>query len=244
MNVRFLARVEGPVSGMSCGGSSTRPWTTARPADCSRPLRGACVKLLVIDDHPVVLEGLVALLRHSEPSWSVLQAQSAADGLDILHAHESIAVVLLDLAMPGLSGVDAIDAFRNARPDLAIIVISARETAEEVRQALAHGARGFIPKSSRPQTLLAAVRLVLGGEIYVPPAILATEAVQDRSSKLTPRQLEILDALSEGRSNKDIAVTFGLSEKTVKAHISAIFRALGVVNRTQAAAARRVKGAR
>ena len=146
--------------------------------------------------------------------------------------------------MPGLSGVEAIDAFRNARPDLAIIVISARETAEEVRRALAHGARGFIPKSSRPQTLLAAVRLVIGGEIYVPPAILGNEAVQDRSSQLTPRQLEILDALSEGSSNKDIAATFGLAEKTVKAHVSAIFRALGVVNRTQAAAARRAKGAR
>jgi two-component system nitrate/nitrite response regulator NarL len=202
------------------------------------------VKLLVIDDHPVVLEGLVALLRHSEPSLTVLQAQSAADGLEILHANEYISAVLLDLAMPGLSGVDAIDAFRNARPDLAIIVISARETANEVRQALAHGARGFIPKSSRPQTLLAAVRLVLGGEIYVPPAILGPEASQDRSPKLTPRQLEILDALSEGSSNKDIAAMFGLAEKTVKAHVSAIFRALGVVNRTQAAAAHRARPAR
>ena len=200
------------------------------------------MKLLVVDDHPVVLEGLVALLQHSDLTLEVLQAADAAGGLALVHAHPDLAAVLLDLAMPGLSGLEAIDAFRHARPNLAIAVISARETADEVRRALAHGARGFIPKSSRPHTLLAAVRLLLAGEVYVPPAILAQpEPAAENGAKLTPRQLEILDALSDGRSNKDIATQFGLAEKTVKAHVSAIFRVLGVVNRTQAAAAHRGK---
>ena len=196
------------------------------------------MKVLVIDDHPVVLEGLVGLLRHSDPALDVLQAASADAGLAVLHAHPDLAAVLLDLAMPGLSGLQAIDAFRAASPDLAVIVISALETAEQVRRALAHGARGYIPKSSRPQTLLAAVRLVLAGETYIPPVILG-EVGPLPAAKLTQRQVEILDALSDGLSNKEIAAALGVADKTVKAHVSAIFRVLGVVNRTQAAAAHR-----
>ena len=198
------------------------------------------MKVLVIDDHPVVLEGLVALLRHSDASMTVLQAAGAEDGLVTLNREPDLDAVLLDLAMPGLSGFQAVDAFRNASPDLAVIVISALETAEQVRRALAHGARGFIPKSARPQTLLAAIRLVLSGETYIPPTILG-DAVAIPSTKLTQRQHEILEALSEGRSNKEIAAALGVSEKTVKAHVSAIFRVLGVVNRTQAAAAHRAR---
>ena len=202
------------------------------------------MKILVIDDHPVVLEGLVALLRHSDADRAVLQAASASDGLAVLQAHPDIAAVLLDLAMPGLSGFHAVDAFRLANPELTVIVISAQETADQVRRALAHGARGFIPKSSRPQTLLAAVRLVLSGEIYIPPAILGAVGPAP-PAKLTQRQVEILDALSDGQSNKEIGASLGVAEKTVKAHVSAIFRIMGVVNRTQAAAAnRRVPPAR
>ena len=213
-------------------------WRNSREA---QPELGSWpLKILVIDDHPVVLEGLTALLSTAADGLAVLRASNATDGLSVLEAQPDLDAILLDLAMPGLSGSQAIDAFRAAAPDLAIIVISALETAEQVRLALAHGARGFIPKSSRPQTVLAAIRLVLAGETYIPPTILGEVGVP-QDAKLTQRQVEILGALSEGQSNKEIAAALGVAEKTVKAHVSAIFRILGVVNRTQAAAAYRAK---
>ena len=200
---------------------------------------GSGAKLLVIDDHPIVREGLAAVLRSA--GMAVLQAPGAEEALALVAAHPDIVAATLDLAMPGLSGLAAVDALLAATPALAVIVISAREGEDDVRRALARGVRGYIPKSSRPQTLLAAVSLVLSGEVYVPPLLLGQDEAPSPSpgspARLTPRQVEVLDAVCAGQSNKQIAIGLGLSDKTVKAHVSAIFRSLGVVNRTQAAAA-------
>jgi two-component system, NarL family, nitrate/nitrite response regulator NarL len=210
------------------------------------------MKLLIVDDHPVLRDGLAALLAQAGPDTAVLQARDAREGLALVESHPDLDLIILDLAMPGMKGLQALAEFGRKRPDLPVIVLSSSEDPKDVRQALASGALGYVPKSASQQVLLSAVRLVLNGDLYIPPLILGepSSAVERRSDGaghnsrrlLTTRQVEILVLLSEGKPNKTIAATLTLSEKTVKAHISAIFKTLNVVNRTQAAVAGREAG--
>jgi DNA-binding NarL/FixJ family response regulator len=210
------------------------------------------MKLLIVDDHPMVREGLAAFLEQLGPDTAVLQAGDASGALALAAEHADLDVVILDLALPGLDGLSAIAEFGRSCPQLPVIVLSASEDAQQARSALARGALGYVPKSASRHALLSAIRLVLNGEIYVPPLVLgnsespkpAARAVRTSSDqpRLTDRQIDVLRRLSEGHANKTIARDLDLSEKTVKAHVSAIFRALNVVNRTQAAAAGRVAG--
>jgi two-component system, NarL family, nitrate/nitrite response regulator NarL len=210
------------------------------------------MKLLVVDDHPVLRGGLCALLLQIEKDVILLQAGSAEEGLSLVAQNPDLDIVILDIAMPGMDGLQAIAEFGRLRPDLPVIVLSSSESPKDVRQALAQGALGYIPKSANQHTLLAAVRLVMNGDLYVPPLILdeadSARLPHFRSREsggkpvLTDRQVVVLRSLSEGRSNKEIAFKLGLSEKTVKAHITAVFKILNVVNRTQAAAAGRENG--
>jgi DNA-binding NarL/FixJ family response regulator len=211
------------------------------------------MKLLIVDDHAVVREGIAALLRLSEPGVEVLQAASGADGLELAQSHPDLDVVMLDLAMPGLDGLSALAEFSRRRPDLPVIVLSASEDPAGVRRALHAGALGYVPKSASPTTLISAVKWVLSGEVYLPRFMRETlyppppppgdpAASADGISALTERQREVLRQVTLGLSNKEIARAFCLSEKTVKAHVGAIFKALGVVNRTQAAGVARKAG--
>lgn len=210
------------------------------------------MKLLVVDDHPIMRDGLAAVLAQLGPDATVLQAGDAAEALAVIGRHADLDAVVLDLALPGMDGLRAITEFGRARPELPVLVVSASEDARDVREALAKGALGYVPKSAAQRTLLFAIRLVLNGEVYVPPLVLSesstpasAEPVCEAGSVrqgMTDRQIEVLRRLSEGQSNKAIARMLGLSEKTVKAHVTAIFRALNVVNRTQAAAAGRQTG--
>jgi len=210
------------------------------------------VKLLVVDDHPVMRDGIAALLAQFGPDTVVLQAGDATSALQTAAAHADLDVGILDLGLPGMGGMRALTEFGRAWPDLPVVVVSASEDARDAREALAKGALGYVPKSAGHRTLLSAIRLVLDGELYVPPLLLSDspppagfesrgEAGHERTT-LTDRQIEVLRRLSQGQPNKAIARDLGLSEKTVKAHITAIFRALNVVNRTQAAAAGRDAG--
>lgn len=195
--------------------------------------------MLVVDDHAVLRQGLAALLIDSGAAREVLHAGDQAEGLALLALHSDLDAVLLDLKLPDSEGLGAISAIAQLAPSVPIIIVTASEDPIDVRRALELGALGYVPKSASPETLLSAIRLVLSGAIYVPPLMLdATEPdASVRASTLTPRQTEILAAIAGGGSNRDIGQMFGLSEKTVKAHISAIFRTLGVTSRTQAAAA-------
>jgi two-component system nitrate/nitrite response regulator NarL len=182
----------------------------------------------------------------------VLQARDATEGIAFLERDIDLDIVILDLAMPGMNGLQAISEFARKRPDVPVIILSSSEDPRDVRAAIAAGALGYVPKSASQQVLLSAVRLVLNGNLYIPPLILdePSHAIERRlagtdgnsGSSLTTRQIEILVLLSEGKPNKTIAAALTLSEKTVKAHISAIFKALNVVNRTQAAVAGREAG--
>jgi DNA-binding NarL/FixJ family response regulator len=202
------------------------------------------MKLLIVDDHAVVREGLAAMLRHAEAISSILQADGGEPGLAIAREHADLAMIILDLTMPGMAGTEAIAAFGAARPDVPIIVLSASESRADAQAALDAGALGYVPKSASSKTLLLALNLVLQGEMYLPPLLLggAPERRPAGLPALTERQTDVLVMLAKGGSNKDIARALRLSDKTVKAHVSAIFRALNVSNRTQAAHAAREAG--
>ena len=209
------------------------------------------MKLLIVDDHAVVREGIAALLQQAHAGSVIVQARDLGDAIVLATAHADLDAVLLDLRMPGVSGTAAIAELARRFPAVPIIVLSSSEDPAEVRAALAAGALGYVPKSARPQALLSALQIVLAGEIYVPPLMLAAVSAPPMAraseapaaaGKLTERQLEVLDQLVLGLSNKDIGHALALSEKTVKAHVTAIFRALQVVNRTQAARVARQRG--
>lgn len=205
------------------------------------------MNILIVDDHPVFRDGFAMLLQHVGEETVVHQAGNVAEGLQLIAAHPEIDVLMLDLFMPSGGGFPAIAEFGRARRDLPIIVLSSSEDPKVVRRALAMGALGYVPKSASPQVLLSAINLVLNGDIYVPPLILAggpgnEGVVPEISDALTRRQIDVLCLLAEGLPNKTIATRLELSEKTVKAHVTAIFRALRVVNRTQAASAGRAAG--
>jgi two-component system nitrate/nitrite response regulator NarL len=206
----------------------------------------AAMKLLIVDDHPVLRAGLAAMLRQLGEDTEVLQACDAAQGLSAADTHADLDAVLLDLSMPGMDGMSAIREFGKRRPDVPVIVLSSSEDPNDVRRALASGALGYIPKSARPETFLSALRFVLQGNVYVPPLMLAASEAQRGSgaapqalSRLTERQVEVLKLLCRDLSNKEIGRALGLSDKTVKAHITAIFRTLNVVSRSQAVSAAR-----
>jgi two-component system, NarL family, nitrate/nitrite response regulator NarL len=210
------------------------------------------MKLLIVDDHAVLREGLAALLQQIGPDTTVVQAQDANEAITLLGGHPDLDVVVLDLVMPGMNGLDALSEFGRTRPDLPVIVLSSSEDPLDVRKALAAGALGYVPKSAGQRVLLSAIQLVMNGELYVPPLVLegnrgSAQSIGYRTGNrsgqaLTARQVEILKFLSEGAPNKLIAKVLGLSEKTVKAHITAIFKTLNVENRTQAAVAGRNAG--
>jgi DNA-binding NarL/FixJ family response regulator len=201
------------------------------------------MKFLIIDDHPMLRQGVAAVLRDLQAGVAVLEADDGAAALALASQHADLACALVDLRLVGLSGLETVSQLHQARPLLPVIMLSASEDPADVRAALAAGARGYCPKSAGHATLLAAVRLVLAGEIYLPPFMAtAPAAPAEPPAPLTSRQLEVLRLLCEGRPNKDIARHLGMQEKTVKTHVTAIFRSLGVVSRAQAAIAARKAG--
>ena len=196
------------------------------------------MKLLIVDDHPVVRDGLSKLLTSSADDIEVLQAGDCGAGVATAAAHPDLDAIFMDLNLPGLCGPDAVREFGRRCPAVPVIVLSSSEDANDVRSALAAGALGYVPKSASVPTLMAALHLVLSGEIYLPPLLLtATETPGGAAPALTERQMDVLRLLADGQANKQIARTLDIAEKTVKVHVSAIFRFLNVDNRTQAVTA-------
>ena len=203
------------------------------------------MKILIVDDHPVFREGLAAILAQADTGATVFQAADSGQALACVADQPGLDLVLLDLRIPGVTGLSALDEIARARRSLPVVVLSSSEDPRDARQALAHGAMGYIPKSASAQTLKAALHMVLNGDVYVPPLVLGQPegaAHAPSPDRLTPRQVEVLRKLGGGVSNKVIAMDLALSEKTVKAHVTAIFKALGVISRTQAVARARETG--
>jgi two-component system, NarL family, nitrate/nitrite response regulator NarL len=204
------------------------------------------MKILVVDDHPMFREGLAGVLRQWPPVSSVLQASDGEPALALVAEQPDLAAAIVDLRMSGTGGLVVVAQLRRLRPDLPVLVLSSSEDPEDVRRALAAGAAGYCPKSAAPATLLAALQLVLAGEVYVPPLMAQAPAAPPSpvgdGSGLTPRQREVLQQLCQGQTNKQIARILDMQEKTVKGHVSAIFKALNVVHRLQAIEAARNAG--
>lgn len=199
------------------------------------------MRILVIDDHALFRRGLKHLLRDLDDRVEVLEAAGCSE-TEALRG-TSFDLILLDLHMPGIAGLDALAAMRNAFEASRIVVLSGEEDPRQIRRAIDAGAAGFIPKASTPEVLLGALRLILAGGVYLPSVALrgmgepdaAEQASEDRIAQLlSDRQIEVLRKAVEGKANKVIARELGISDSTVKAHLSAAFRALGVHNRTEA----------
>lgn len=194
------------------------------------------MKILLADDHALFRDGLRQLVNGLEREIEILETQNFQETLDTVSQCTDLDLLLLDLRMPGMSGLGSLKRLLAAAPVLPIAVISASEDPDEMREVLETGVLGFIPKSESPSVMKHAIELVLDGGVYVPPALLhnARGVKNVLREELTPRQLDVLRLIVSGSNNKEIARDLNLSVATVKAHLGAVFRTLDVTNRMQA----------
>jgi len=205
------------------------------------------MKILLADDHPLFREGVKAILLHLGEAVSVIEAKDYHAAFNLAQQHPDLDLVLLDLYMPGAAEAGVHDTtrgighFRQRFPELPLVVLSAAENPDDIQRLLVLGVAGYITKSSPSEVILGALRLVLAGGVYVPPALMSlTRPTADRvihehgPEGLTERQLAVLRELTKGSTNKQIARDLRITEGTVKVHISAILKALKVGSRTEA----------
>lgn len=207
------------------------------------------MRILLADDHSLFREGLLHVLKELGTDPDIVQAADYPSAIETAARNPDLDLALLDLNMPGMDPVVGVRTFRTRFPLLPVIVLSASESADDVKHALDCGALGYIPKSSTSSVMLSAIKLVLAGGVYLPTLLLGHElyvaesAVASRANGavpknntrgLTERQMQVLALLTEGKPNKVIARTLDITEGTVKIHLVAIFQALGVKNRTEA----------
>jgi len=201
-------------------------------------------RLLIADDHPLFRAALRQAANDSVDNCAVVEADDLHSVLDALAGDPDIDLVLLDLHMPGSQGLSGLATLRGQFPGVAVLVVSAHDEVRTVRRALDHGAAGFIPKSASPAEIGNAIRSVLDCGSWLPPALAqAIKALPadpsdidlaSRLARLTEQQYRVLALLGEGLLNKQIADRLTIQERTVKAHVTAIFEKLRVRNRTQA----------
>ena len=193
------------------------------------------MKILVVDDHALFRAGLRLLLRAIRSDAQIMEASFIDEALAIAAREPDLQLCLLDLMLRDERGLDVLTRLRELAPNVAIVVVSASEEAQAVRQSIDAGAMSFIPKSASPEELSEALRQVLDGHVYLPSAVIAQlSRTPVPQVSLTPRQTQVLNALSRGLVTKSIARELGLSEHTVKEYIASLFQLLGVHNRTEA----------
>ncbi len=193
------------------------------------------IRLLIVDDHPVVRDGLVAILHEGEPDLEVVG--EAGDGKEAVTAWRSLrpTVTIMDLQLPGQTGVEAIRAIRQEDPEARILVLTTFDGDADIQRALEAGARGYLLKSVRRNILIEAVRAVAAGQRYLPPTTAARLVEAMEAERLTARELDVLRLLAQGERNREIAATLGLAEPTVKIHVNNLLRKLQAKDRTEAA---------
>ena len=202
------------------------------------------MNILIVDDHPLFRHALIQVVRYGLPQAQIQETADVDEFYARLEQGAAPDLVLFDLNLPGASGFSALVYLRAQYPALPIIVVSAHEELSIMQRAIAHGAMGYIPKSSHPNAIGEAIQQVLAGELWLPPHLpshagfdsRATDetALVERLQSLTPQQFRVLMMIAEGLLNKQIAYELEVSEATIKAHVTAIFRKLAVQNRTQA----------
>ncbi|HIF9538310.1 TPA: LuxR C-terminal-related transcriptional regulator [Photobacterium damselae] len=194
--------------------------------------------IIIADDHPLFRSALFQSVHLAIGGVTLLEADSLSSLQRLLEKyHLDVDLLLLDLKMPGANGMSGLIELRQCYPDLPIVVVSASEEPAIIKQVYRHGAFGFIPKSSDMKALHGALNQVLAGDNYFPTDVDTldeTDELVEKIATLTPQQLKVLKMLADGLLNKQIAYELDVSEATIKAHMTAIFRKLSVTNRTQA----------
>lgn len=190
--------------------------------------------VLLIDDHPLFRSGIGAVVDELCAGARTTEASSCEEALVLIAAGAEFGLILLDLNLPAMDGMTGLTRLRDATPATPVVVLSASEDVRKIKHALNAGAKGYIPKSAGRELILNALRLVLAGGIYVPVNLISPQPAAADDGQLTPRQRDVLRWLVRGKSNKEIADVLGMAENTVRVHVAAILRYLGVRNRTEA----------
>lgn len=204
-------------------------------------------KILIADDHPLFREAIHNVIADGFPDSEVMETSDLDSALVLTQEHDDLDLILLDLNMPGMHGLNGLITLRNEAPTIPVVIVSAEEDKQIVLQAITYGAVGFITKSSPRAQMTEAIEQILNGNVYLPSDIIrASKQTPRRASHeesgippellqaLTRKQLLVLERMTKGESNKQIAYNLDIAETTVKAHVSAILRKLGVHNRVQA----------
>jgi DNA-binding NarL/FixJ family response regulator len=202
------------------------------------------LKILMVDDHVLFRDGMRYVLQQLSDEVEVIDAGNFVDGMRLAELHPDIDLALLDLHMPGSNGVKSIQVFYQRYPDVPLVVVSGSDQRGDIEKVLEYGAMGFISKMSPSKIMLAALRMVLDGGVYLPPQLLQNamshlepgQSASDPQYKggLTTRQLQTLELMAEGLSSKQIAARLNLAEGTVKVHTAGVFQALNVNSRLEA----------
>ena len=199
------------------------------------------IRILIADDHSVVREGLVSLVKRKSDMVVVAEAGNGREAVELWKEHRPD-VTLLDLRMPELDGVGAIKEIRELDENAQIVVLTTYDGDEDIYRAIKAGAKAYLLKDTARDALVETVRRVHAGETYLPPQLAAKLAERVSGQALSPREIEVLQRMAVGKSNKEIGTELFISEGTVKTHIKSIFSKLDVVSRTEAVAAANRRG--
>lgn len=194
------------------------------------------MKILLVDDHELFRDGLKLVVQQISDNVDIMECGSCAEAYQIIRENEGFDLILLDVDLPGISGMEGLGEFRALDPCAPIVFLSGSDDGDLIRRALDMGVMGYIPKTLGGEIIIQALQLVLKGGRYIPDRVLASPPPRSEIA-LTGRQKEILALLSQGKTNKEIARSLDITNNTVRVHISAIFQTLKVTNRTEAALA-------
>lgn len=197
---------------------------------------------LLVDDHALFRAGLSVLLRKVPDAGEVLEVGTGLGAQQLVREHPGLDLVLLDYTLPDCNGIEVLRAIKSSSPQLPVILLSAHVDSALIQLALKEQASGFIPKTSTPDVMLSAVQLVLNGGVYIPQEAMGRAGIMSPPSphasgnkaQLTQRQMDVLQQMKNGLSNKEIARELNMSPSTVKVHVAAILRELAAASRTQA----------
>jgi DNA-binding NarL/FixJ family response regulator len=201
----------------------------------------ATIRVILVDDHPVVRFGLAAIIGLQPDMVVAAEAGSGEEACSVC-SRQAADVLLMDLRLPGMSGVDAIRAIRKSHPKIRFIVLTTYDGDEDIHRALEAGAQAYLLKGMSHNDLVNAIRKVHAGLKYIPPSVSKSLAERPPHSELSARELEVLELIVKGRSNREIGEALGISEATVKWHVNLILSRLNVSDRTQATVAALQRG--
>jgi two-component system NarL family response regulator len=199
------------------------------------------IRILIAEDHTVVRDGLVAIVKQEKDMEVVAETGDGRQAVELWKQHRPD-VTLMDLRMPSLDGVNAIYEIRAADPNARIIVLTTFDGDEDIYRGMHAGAKSYLLKDVRREELFQCIREVHAGRMFVPPAVAAKLAERLTAEELTPRELEVLRLVAEGKPNKLIGADLAITEVTVKSHVQSVFRKLNVLSRTEAIVVANRKG--